>query len=100
MGALKAVIRGKLIAKTASIKKAKEETYKKEKEKLFKIEQQHKNTRDSSLLPKIKEIRDSIDRILSTETEKKTRFLKRSYYEVGPRATRLLAKKKTKKTTG
>jgi len=44
------------------------------------------------LLPKIKEIRDNIDRILTTEVEKKTRFLKQSYYEVGPRATKLLAK--------
>lgn len=42
--ALKAVIRGKLIAKTAAIKKTREEAYRKEKEKLFEIEQQHKST--------------------------------------------------------
>lgn len=40
--ALKAVLRGKCIAKTVSIKKAREETFKKEKEKLSEIEQLHK----------------------------------------------------------
>lgn len=91
--ALKAVIRGKLIAKTTAVKRTREETYKKEKEKLFKIEQQHKNMQDPSLLPRIKEIKDNIDGILTAEIEKKTRYLKQSYYEVGPRATKLLAKR-------
>lgn len=99
--ALKAVIRGKLIAKSAAIKKNREEVYKKEKEKLFVIEQQHKTTQDPSLLPKIKGIRDNIDRILISEIEKKTRFLKQTYYEVGPRANKLLAKRlKNSKLTG
>uniref|UniRef100_A0A671XN45 Reverse transcriptase domain-containing protein n=1 Tax=Sparus aurata TaxID=8175 RepID=A0A671XN45_SPAAU len=61
--------------------------------RLLKIEKQHKTTQDPSLLSKIKEIRDNIDRLLTTEIEKKTRFLKQSYYEVGPRATKLLAKR-------
>lgn len=90
--ALKAVIRGKLVAKTAAIKKNREEVYKKEKEKLFITEQQHKTTQDPTLLPKIKEFRDNIDKILITEIEKKTRYLKQSYYEVGPRAAKLLSK--------
>ena len=91
--ALKAVLRGRLIAKTASIKKAKEETYRREKEKLTEIEHLHKRTGDPSLLPQIKEARNSIDKLLNIEIEKKTRFLKQSYYEVGPKATRLLAKR-------
>jgi len=95
--ALKAVLRGKIIAKTVSIKKAREEAFKKEKEKLSDIEQLHKNTRDPSLLPQIKEAWDNIDKILSIKTEKKIRFLKQSYYEMGPRATRLLAKRLKKR---
>lgn len=50
-GALKAVMSGKLIAKTASTKKAKEEAYENEKENLLEIEQ-HKNTRDPHITTK------------------------------------------------
>lgn len=50
------VMRGKVIAKTAAIKR---ETFKMEKEKLLK--RQHKNTCDSILLPKIIEIRGNIE---------------------------------------
>lgn len=91
--ALKAVLRGKLISKTASLKKAKEEAFKKEKKKWSEIEQMHKNTGDPTLLPQIKEIKNTIDKLLSAEIEKNTRFLKQSYYEIGPRATKLLAKR-------
>lgn len=91
--ALKAVLRGKLISKTAAMKKAKEKTYLKEKESLTSLEQQHKNSGDPLLLPKIKEARENIDALLNTEIEKKTRFLKQAYYEVGPKASRLLAKR-------
>lgn len=41
----------------------------------------------------IRNYRDNIDKLLTTEIERKARFLKQSYYEVGPRATRLLAKR-------
>lgn len=78
------------ISETTAIKKAKEEVYKSEKEKLITIEWQHKTTGDPTLLLGIKVIRDNIDRILTTEIEF---FLKQSYYEVGPRATKLLAKR-------
>lgn len=91
--ALKAVLRGKLIAKTAAMKKAKERVFLKQKEILTKIEQQHKNSGDPLLLPQIKEARENINKLLNAEIEKKTRFLKQSYYEVGPRASRLLAKR-------
>jgi len=44
------------------------------------------------LLPKIKEIRDNIDTILTTEIEKKTRFLKQSYYEGGSSGNQITGK--------
>ena len=42
---------------------------------------------------KVKEIRGKIDEILLTEVERRTRFLKLTYYEEGPKANKLLARR-------
>ncbi|XP_054872348.1 LINE-1 retrotransposable element ORF2 protein isoform X1 [Amphiprion ocellaris] len=97
--ALKAVTRGKLFSKTAALKKTKIENYEKEKIKLRELENQHKKTLNPDLLPKLKEIRSNIDKIITSDIEKKTKFLKQSYYEVGPKAARLLARKLKKQQT-
>uniref|UniRef100_A0A3P8RQC3 L1 transposable element RRM domain-containing protein n=1 Tax=Amphiprion percula TaxID=161767 RepID=A0A3P8RQC3_AMPPE len=70
-----------------------------EKIKLREVENQHKKTLNPDLLPKLKEIRSNIDKIITSDIEKKTKFLKQSYYEVGPKAARLLARKLKKQQT-
>ena len=97
--ALKAVIRGKLIAKTAAIKKIRHEKYEKEKYKLQNLEKQHKMNPKNDLLIAIQEVRRNIDKLLSTEIEKKSKLIKQSYCELGPKATRLLARKLKKQQT-
>uniref|UniRef100_A0A3Q2ZLE5 Reverse transcriptase domain-containing protein n=2 Tax=Kryptolebias marmoratus TaxID=37003 RepID=A0A3Q2ZLE5_KRYMA len=91
--ALKAVIRGKLIAKTAALKKSRVEAYEKERVQLTELEKQHKLTQNPNLLIKIKEVRNNIDKILTYEIEKKSKFIRQSYHEVGSKGTKLLAKK-------
>lgn len=90
--ALKAVIRGKLIAQTALIKKNKLELHHKLNRQLKELERQHQNMNDPETLEKVKEIRRQTDKILLTDVEKKARFVK-AYYEGGPKASRLLARR-------
>lgn len=55
--AMKAVIRGKLIALTSSQKKARLATYEHKVEKLKELEKKHKNIQDQLVLKQIKEKR-------------------------------------------
>ena len=48
----------------------------------------------------MKEVRNQINRILQQEIEIKARFLNQNYYELGLKATRLLAKKLRKQQAG
>lgn len=89
---LKAVVRGKLISLSTAIKKAKENKLKQLEDSLKEQEKQHCKNQDPQTLLKIKEIKYQISDIYKEELEKKHKFLKQSYYEVGPKATKLLAK--------
>lgn len=91
--ALKVVIRGKLIAQTAFLKRARLELYDNLIGQLKESERQHKITRDPETFRKVKDLRGKIDRILLNEVEKKARFVKQTYYEGGYRANRLLARR-------
>lgn len=91
--ALKAVIRGKLIAITSSLKKAKMTYYQSLLTELKTTEIRHKQKPNEELLQKLKEIRQKINEILQQEVEQKARYLKQSYYEIGPKAAKLLARK-------
>lgn len=56
------------------------------------LEQQHKNTNDPEKYSQIKEAKKKMDKISGREVEKKLRFLKQTYYERGPKATKSLAR--------
>lgn len=88
-------MRGILISKTVAFKKARTQIYEKEKKKVGALESQHKITLNPDLLPAIQEVRNN-DKLLTSETEKKSKFLRQSYNEMGPKATRLLARKLVK----
>ena len=90
---LKAVIRGKLIAITSNQKKVKQATYFALSGKLKNLEVEYQNTQNSQLLQEIKSIKGEIDEILRGEIEKKLRFVKQQFYETGPKATKLLARR-------
>ena len=90
---LKVVIRGKLIALSSMKKKMRTAEYNKLILDLSNAEQQHKNKRDPKLLEHIQQLRKQISDRLEQEVEKKTRFCKQAHYELGPKATKLLARR-------
>lgn len=99
--ALKAVVRGKLKPHLKKKKKkVKLETYKNCSERLRELEQQYQTTSDQEVYTnkQIKNTKTTINDILVGEMEKRHLFLKQSYYEMGPRSTKLIAK--TYKKTG
>lgn len=53
----------------------------------------YQNNQNIQLLQEMKTIKGEIDEILRGEIEKKLRFVKQEYYESGPKATRLLARR-------
>jgi len=80
---MKAVIRGKLIALTASQKKARLAIYKRKVEKLQELEKKHKNAESQSVLQQIKKLREEINEILRTDIEKRARFVKQAQKRQG-----------------
>lgn len=91
--ALKAVIRGKLIAISSNLKKEKLKQYKLLSADLRQLEQRHKINIDQETQQQIKEVRQKINHILQQEIETKLRYLKQNYYESGPKAAKLLARR-------
>ena len=89
--AFKAVLRGKIIAWSASSKKIKRLQLLELEEKLKNLEQIYITNRDHDVIKQIRLIKQDIDKILSEEVEKKLRFMKQRYYEAGPKASKLLA---------
>ena len=91
--ALKAVMRGKLIAITSNLKKARGRQYKSLLTKLKTREQEHKEKPEAKTLQELKDIRYKINELLQQDVEMKARYLKQTYYEIGPKAAKLLARK-------
>ena len=60
---------------------------------LKKVEKQQPQDMDKGLKKQIKELKDQINNILNDELEKKLRLTKQSFYESGPKATEILAKR-------
>lgn len=82
--AAKAVLRGKIIARTAALKKMKTQKLTGLQEKLRDLEQIHITNNDPSIIQQIRHTKQEIDQILGEEVEKKIRFMKQRYYEAGP----------------
>ena len=89
--AAKAVIRGKIIARTAMIKKIKAQKLLSLQEKLRELEELQVKSKGPAITQQINHVKQEIDKIMSEEVEKNLRFLKQRYYEAGPKAARLLA---------
>ena len=89
--AAKAVLRGKIIARTSMLKKIKATKLSKLQEELIDLEQTQIVNKESSIINKIRNLKQEIDQILSEEVEKNISFMKQRYYDSGPKATKLLA---------
>lgn len=84
--ALKAVIRGKIIAWCAHNKKEKQLRLIDLNKKIKDLEIQHKKNLSPNLLNEIKKVRNEINLLVTQEIEKKFVFVKQKYYEAGPKA--------------
>lgn len=91
--ACKAVLRGKIIAKTAYIKKQRQWTLKALQLDLQKLEQENKQKPNKNITQEIKKKKAEINLVYSEEIQKKILFAKQRYYEVGNKSTKLLAYK-------
>lgn len=89
--AAKAVIRGKIIALTASRKKEKQKRLTELQDEFNTLEMRHSEQKDPQILTRIKTIKQDINGIYDEEIEKQLKFTKQKYYETGPRAMKLLS---------
>ena len=87
----KAVIRGKLIAKSTYLKRQRQEKLNKLESELKKLEKEHKKNVDERINQDIKRIKTEINDILAQEIEKNLMYMKQRYYEAGSKSTKLLA---------
>ena len=91
---IKAIMRGKLITRTAFRRKMKRLLYDQLQGKLEQLEKQQSQDNNKDLIMnQIKDVRKQIENILNDEIEKKLRFTKQTFYESGPKATRMLARR-------
>jgi len=87
----KAVMRGKIIEISSKIKRQRLKEQLNLENKIKLLETQHKTTRMSNIATKLKETRKALDKLLSYKAEGALRFSKQRYYEMGNKASRLLA---------
>lgn len=87
----KAVIRGKIIQIASIKKKIRQKQQNDLENKIKRLELEHKTTGRHSTLLELKETRTALDNLLTYKAEGALRFSKQRYYELGNRASRLLA---------
>lgn len=90
---LKAVLRGRIISWCAYNKKMKQLESLNLDKKLKELELQHKKKQCPSLLNEIKKTQNKINILYTQEVEKKFVFVKQKYYETGPKASKILARR-------
>lgn len=89
--ACKAVMRGKLIARSTYRKKNKEKILKELQMDLGRLEKTHKDNLDSKILNEIKKKQAEINDLLTQEIQKRMIYTKQRYYEAGSKSAKLLA---------
>lgn len=87
----KAVMRGHIIQITSRIKKQREARRLELETLIGRLEKEHKKSRDRNTLELLKQERQKLDELLTYKAEGMLRFVKRKYYEMGNKASRLLA---------
>ena len=87
----KAVIRGKIIQISSQQKRKRLAEKLSLENKIKLLETQHKNNRATNTATELKEARKSLDKLLSYKAEGALGFSSERYYEMGNRASRLLA---------
>lgn len=97
--ACKAVLRGKIIAKTTALKKSKQEELIDLEAKLKELQRKHKLTLDANLEKEMHQIKTKLNDNQSRDILKSLMFVKQKYYEVGSKSTKLLAYKIKKQQT-
>lgn len=90
---IKAIMRGKLISRMAHLNKIKRSRYDELEKELRSLEKQQQKDVDKGLIDQIKEHKKQIENILNDEIEKRLRFTKQTFFESGPKATRILARR-------
>lgn len=91
--ACKAVMRGKLIAKSALLKRMRQERLNRLQLDLKQLERNHKDSQDPNTYLQLLKKKNEINEIYSQEIQKKLVFLKQKYYETGNKSAKLLAYK-------
>lgn len=87
----KAVMRGCIIAISCRLKKQRVNSQNKLEEKIKQLEREHQQSNKEDTLQAMKDTRKELDDLLTYKTEGALRFINRKYYEMGNKASRLLA---------
>lgn len=87
----KAVIRGKITEISSRLKRTRLKKQKELEDKIKELQRKHKRTSDKSTFGELKTARDELDELLTFKAEGSLRFLSQRYYEMGNRASQLLA---------
>ncbi len=87
----KTVIRGKIIEISSRLKRARLKKQRELENKIKELEREHKRTSDKSIFCELKTTRDRLDELLTFKAEGSLRFTGQKYYEMGNRASCLLA---------
>ncbi len=87
----KATVRGKIISIGSRLKKQRLIKQLELETEIKRLEREHKQSRKEEVLKKLKEARLKLDEALTYKAEGAFRFTDRKYYEMGNKASRLLA---------